>query len=285
VRGNGRPSGLAYVPRSLRELICFAPAPFAGTTPAPRAKVPRIMHNWFEMALPDLIPFDTFAGRLLRLPLRLIPTGTCIPVLFGPNRGHRFLKGAGTNGYWLGTVERASQTLAIKHIRPGQVVYDIGANVGLHTLLYSRLVGEQGKVFAFEPSPDTAALLAEHVRINAKRNVSIVQKAIAGRAGEMRFSVRGDSRIRRLDADGNTTVSSVTLDQMVRDLPPPNCIKMDIEGAEIEALQAAGECFQRHKPILLLATHATEGPCSALLRSWGYHVESFAGSELVALPK
>src|SRR5215470_18743038 len=115
------------------------------------------------MDLLDLVPYDTLAGRLLRLPLRLIPNGTCIPVFFGPNRGHRFLKGAGTNGYWLGTAERAHQVLAMKHISRGQIVYDIGANVGLHTLLFSRLVGDQGQVFAFEPSPDTAALLRDHL--------------------------------------------------------------------------------------------------------------------------
>lgn len=239
----------------------------------------------FEMDLPNLVPFDSLVGRLLRLPLRLIPNGTCIPVLFGPNRGHRFLKGAGTNGYWLGTAERTHQALAMKHIRPGQIVYDIGANVGLHTLLFSRLVGEEGQVFAFEPSPDTAALLAEHVRINRRKNVTIIPKAIAGRAGEMRFSGSGDSRIRRLDVGGETTVLSVTLDQVARDLPPPACIKMDIEGAEVEALQAAAECFQRYRPKLFLATHGSDVPCCALLRSWDYDIEFFAGPDLLALPK
>ena len=237
------------------------------------------------MGLPDLIPFNTVAGGLIRLPLRLIPKGTCIPVLFGPNRGHRFLKGAGTNGYWLGTAERAHQTLAMKHILPGEVVYDIGANVGLHTLLFSRLVGERGQVFAFEPSPDTAALLAEHVRINGKKNVTIIQKAIAGRSAEMRFSTGEDSRQRRLDTGGEATVLSVTLDEMVRDLPPPHCIKMDIEGAEVEALQGAAECFQRYRPKLFLATHDTEALCCGLLRSWGYSIEFFAGPDLLALPQ
>ncbi|MCU1242673.1 MAG: Methyltransferase, FkbM family [Candidatus Acidoferrum typicum] len=236
------------------------------------------------MNFPNLVPFDTFVGRLLRLPLRLIPNGTCIPVLSGPNRGHRFIKGAGTNGYWFGSAEREHQTLAMKHIGPGQIVYDIGANVGLHTLLFSRLVGEQGRVFAFEPAPDTAALLAEHVRLNRKTNVTIIQKAIAGHAGEMRFSASVDSRIRRFDVGGETTVLSVTLDQMVRDLPPPACIKMDIEGAEVEALQGAAECFQRYRPKLFLATHDTDGPCCALLRSWGYNIEFFAGPDLLALP-
>ena len=208
-----------------------------------------------------------------------------MPVLFGPNRGHRFLKGAGTNGYWLGTAERAHQILAMKYLRPGEIVYDLGANVGLHTLLFSRLVGEGGRVFAFEPSPDTAALLAEHVRINRKENVTVIQKAIAGRTGEMRFSAHGDSRIRRLDDGGEATVLSVTLDQIVLDLPPPACIKMDIEGAEVEALEAAGDCFQRYRPKLFLATHGSDVRCCALLRSWGYNIEFFAGPDLLALPK
>jgi FkbM family methyltransferase len=140
-------------------------------------------------------------------------------------------------------------------------------------------------VFAFEPSPDTAALLAKHLKINRKRNVTIVQKAVAGRTGEMRFSSIGVSRERRLHSEGDTKVVSVTLDQVVRGLPPPACIKMDIEGAEVEALQAAVECFERYKPKLFLATHGTDVPCCALLRSWGYRVEFFAGPDLLALPE
>jgi FkbM family methyltransferase len=237
------------------------------------------------MDLPNLVPFDTLVGRLVRLPLRLIPNGTCIPVLFGPNRGHRYLKGAGTNGYWLGTAESAHQALATQHISPGQIVYDIGANVGLHTLLFSKLVGEHGHVFAFEPSRDTAALLAKHLTINRKTNVTIIQKAIAGSAGEMRFSGGGNSRERRLHSGGESTVPCVTLDQVVHDLPPPSCIKMDIEGAEVEALPAATECFQRYRPKLFLATHDSDGPCCALLRSWSYNIDFFAGPDLLALPK
>ena len=237
------------------------------------------------MDLPNLFPFDTLFGRLLRLPLRLIPNDTCIPVLFGPNRGHRFLKGAGTNGYWLGTTERAHQALAVKHIRPGHIVYDIGANVGLHTLLFSRLVGDEGHVFAFEPSPDTADLLAEHLRINGKKNVTIIQKAVAGQPGKLRFSGSGDSRIRRLHVAGESSVLCVTLDQMVRELPPPACIKMDIEGAELEALPSAAECFHRYRPKLFLATHGNDVPCCNLLTSWGYNVQFFSGPDLLALPK
>jgi FkbM family methyltransferase len=173
----------------------------------------------------------------------------------------------------------------MKHIHTGEVVYDIGANVGLHTLLFSRLVGERGQVFAFEPSPDTAAILAEHVRINDKKNVTIIQRAIAGQAGEMRFSTGEDSRERHLDTGGYATVLSATLDQMVLDLPPPDCIKMDIEGAEVEALQGAAKCFQRYRPKLFLATHDTEALCCTLLTSWGYKIEFFAGPDLLALPQ
>jgi FkbM family methyltransferase len=175
--------------------------------------------------------------------------------------------------------------LAEKHIHPGQVVYDVGANVGLHTLLFSRLVGEAGRVFAFEPSPDTAAVLAEHVKINRKTNVTIIQKAIAGREGEMRFSSIGNPSERRLHTRGETIVFSVTLDQIVSHLPPPDCVKMDIEGAELEALQAGAQCFQRYRPKLFLATHETDVSCCALLTSWGYNIEFFAGPDLLALPK
>jgi len=152
-------------------------------------------------------------------------------------------------------------------------------------LLFSRLVGDQGQVFAFEPSPDTAALLRDHLRLNHKRNVTIIQKAVAGRVGEMRFSDAGVSRERRLDNAGGITVLSVTVDQIVRDLPAPACIKMDIEGAEVEALQAAVDCFRRYRPKLFLATHGTADECCALLKSWDYDIEFFAGTDLLASPQ
>jgi FkbM family methyltransferase len=238
------------------------------------------------MSLVDCIPSGSVIGRLARLPLRLIPNGTHMPVLAGLNRGRRFIKGYGPHGYWLGTIERAMQSVVANNVRPGEVVYDVGANFGLYTLLFSKLVGRDGHVFAFEPAPRVLAGLRAHLELNSIQNVTVIEKAIAGRAEERRFRVAGNTCVGHLGEDGEMLVQTTTLDLLVRELPPPSCIKMDIEGAEVEALGAASECFRQYQPKLFLATHFDAHlNCCETLRSWGYDIRFVNESDLLAVPK
>jgi FkbM family methyltransferase len=238
------------------------------------------------MSLVDRIPSGSVIGRLARLPLRLIPNGTHMPVLAGLNRGRRFIKGYGPHGYWLGIVERAMQAIVANNVRPGEVVYDIGANFGLYTLLFSKLVGEDGHVFAFEPAPRVVAGLRAHLELNGIHNVTVIEKAVAGRAEERRFHAGMDTSVGHLDGDGEFAVRTTTLDLLIRELPPPNCIKMDIEGAEVEALGAASECFRQYQPKLFLATHFdAQLNCCETLQSWGYDIRFVDDRDLLAVPK
>jgi FkbM family methyltransferase len=235
------------------------------------------------MAFADHFPLKSRLGWVVRLPLKLIPDGTPVPVLSGPNRGLRLIKGYGPASYWLGIVERPLQRLAIANVHKGDVVYDIGANVGLHTLLFSRLVGEDGHVFAFEPSPPTARKLAEHLRLNGVKNVTIIEKAVSRQEGTLRLSLHDDPCQTHLDENGEISVAATSIDTLIHQLPQPNCIKMDIEGAEIEALPGGQECFLTHKPKLFLATHfGSDVKCCEMLRSWGYETEFFEDRDLLA---
>jgi hypothetical protein len=81
------------------------------------------------------------AGRLLRAPLELLPKGLTVRVLQGPARGMKWVVGSGTHGCWLGSYEYSKQRLLRRLIRPGDVVYDVGANVGFYTLLLLRELG------------------------------------------------------------------------------------------------------------------------------------------------
>ncbi len=196
------------------------------------------------------------------------------------------IKGYGPASYWLGIVERPLQRLAIANVHKGDVVYDIGANVGLHTLLFSRLVGEDGHVFAFEPSPPTARKLAEHLRLNKVKNVTIIEKAVSRQEGTLRLCLNEDPCQTHLDENGEISVATTSIDTLIRELPPPNCIKMDIEGAEVEALPGGEKCFRTYKPKLFLATHfGSDVKCCELLRSWGYKTNFFEDRDLLALAK
>lgn len=239
-----------------------------------------------RMSLADHLPARSILGKTARLPLRLIPDGTIVPVLSGPNRGYRLIKGFGPASYWFGIAERPLQRVARENIGAGDVVYDIGANVGLHTLYFSRLVTETGHVFAFEPAPDTVQKLLQHLRLNGIKNVTVIDKAVSQEPGELHLRLHTDPCQRRLDEAGEIAVATTSIDSVIGELPPPNCIKMDIEGAEIQALSGARECFLRYRPKLLLATHSgSDVPCCEMLRSWGYAISFFEGSDLLALPR
>ena len=78
-------------------------------------------------------------------------------------------------------------------------------------------------------------------------------------------------------------VATTSIDTLIHELPPPNCIKMDIEGAEIEALACGQECFLTYKPKLLLATHfGSDVKCCEILRSWDYKTDFFEDRDLLA---
>jgi FkbM family methyltransferase len=212
--------------------------------------------------------------RLLRLPLRLVPPGKSVRILSGGLRGWRWITGASTHGCWIGTYERHTQKLFREHIRPGGVVYDIGANAGFFTLLASRLTGQRGRVFAFEPLPRNLGYLRDHVRLNHATNVTVLPLAVAAHEGTARFHVAGSPSMGGLSATGEIEVSLESLDHLLRSgaLPRPDFIKMDIEGGEDDALAGAAEVLRTPGLTLLLSTHghAHHQHCWELLGRAGF---------------
>jgi FkbM family methyltransferase len=203
---------------------------------------------------------QTALGKAVRLPLRLIPKGMVLPILRGPLRGKRWVVGSGTHGCWLGTYEADKIKLFAKTVKPGHVVYDIGANVGLYTLLASRLAGPEGKVFAFEPLPRNLIHLSRHVHLNHCSNVTILPFAVSDRSGSARFDASAGSHQGCLTERGDIEVQTVTLDGLLSSgaIAPPNILKVDVEGAEAKVLSGAEHLISVYKPAIFLATHGLE---------------------------
>jgi FkbM family methyltransferase len=219
---------------------------------------------------------DTFAGKLVRFPFRLLPHGMIVPILQGPLRGKKWILGSQRHAFWLGGYEPQMQALMARELKKCRTFYDIGANVGFYTLLGSFYVA-QGNVFAFEPLPANVNFLKRHLAINQVRNVRVLQLAISDAIGAAKFRVEPTGAMGQLDCSGDVNVEMSTIDALLasRQILPPDCIKMDIEGAEWRALIGARECFRQYKPALFLATHGKEihDRCCDLLRSWKYKVE------------
>jgi FkbM family methyltransferase len=219
---------------------------------------------------------DTFAGKVVRFPFRLLPRGMTVPILQGPLRGKKWILGSQRHAFWLGGYEPQMQALMARELKKDRTFYDIGANVGFYTLLGAFCVAP-GTVFAFEPLPANVEFLKRHLAINQVQNVRIFQLAISDEIGTAKFRAESTGAMGQLDSSGSVDVNLSTIDTLLasREILPPDCIKMDIEGAEWKALIGARECFQRYEPMLFLATHGKEihDRCRDLLRSWKYRVE------------
>jgi FkbM family methyltransferase len=231
------------------------------------------------------ISSGSLVGRMLRAPLRLIPPSTVLRVLSGPARGSRWIAGSTDHGAWLGTYEFDKQRVFGSLVQAGTTVWDIGAHVGVYSLLSSMLVGPRGLVVAFEPVPSNLELLREHIRLNNLSNVRVVEAAVTDHVGEESFEYGQSSSTGHLGGMGDVRVKSVTLDSLAasREFPRPNVIKMDIEGAEAAALRGAGQLLGESHPVILLALHGPQQSqeSRALLNSLGYSLESLVKGQPV----
>lgn len=236
---------------------------------------------------------------------RLLPRAA-YPVVSGPLRGARFILGslAGEGGgatVYFGAVEPEQTAAFVEALSPGQVFFDIGANVGYYTILGSRLVGSQGFVVAIEPSVRNLSFLYRHVDLNGASNVTILAAACADEISFAGFcsgtnhatgSLTSDPAGGNIDGDGEITfVSTVTVDSVVQKLGViPDVIKIDVEGAELSVLKGAHATLLRKRPTIFLSVHSDDlrSLCLGYLEGLGYTTRSVKGdkddlTEFVAL--
>lgn len=222
------------------------------------------------------IPPNSFLGKLVRIPLQIIPGNTIIRIFSGPSRGMRWIRNAGIHGYWIGSYEKDKQSVMTRYIRAGMNVYDIGANVGFYTLLMSRFVGKGGKVYAFEPSPRNIHYLKRHLALNRIKNVQVFECALGDNVGEVLFDTSNNASEGKIAPTGDISIKLFSLDYLLKNntIRVADLVKIDVEGSEYSVLLGGSEYFQTVKPIIFLATHGIEisAQCCRLLQKWGYSV-------------
>jgi FkbM family methyltransferase len=203
-------------------------------------------------------------------------------------RGFRFhvhtAEETGRRMYYYNEYEPAQENVFLELVRPHSLVLDIGANMGLFSLLSA---SRGARVVAFEPSRLLAARLSENLALNRLPNVHLVTEAVSNSQGTISFyeTRAGNCGVGRVFAFGHNlnggpsySVNTNTVDFYVARFGMPALIKMDIEGAEWLALQGASETFKRpDAPDLLIEFHPQEiqflggslDSCLALLDSYG----------------
>lgn len=173
----------------------------------------------------------------------------------------------------------------VRLVHPGMICADVGANIGYITLLMAKCCGPAGKVYVFEALPRNARLAQENVAVNSLTERVVVENvAVCDKSGDHVFLYEGDttsefSLLPRAGHSGRLAVPTIALDDYFVDRPPPDFVKMDIEGAEAQAVVGMQKLLREHLPIMLLELHGEPG-ASALrfLIEAGYSVTDLSGS-------
>jgi FkbM family methyltransferase len=145
--------------------------------------------------------------------------------------------------------------LFLSRVSPGMTVVDLGANIGYYTLLASRLVGADGRVYAFEPDPDAYAYLERNVAHNRCTNVVAVNQAVGNRVDAVGFVRMGPERGFIAERQPSSIpVDATTLDVFFGrlDWPAVHLVKIDIEGSEEVALAGMQELLRRNSTIQIV---------------------------------
>lgn len=160
-----------------------------------------------------------------------------------------------------GLYELPVQRALEEALRPGDVFIDIGANVGFFTVLGARLVGPSGSVYAFEPVKENAEAVRRNVDLNGLGPVVVREEAISDASGQARIYLTHhdggatlcSTGVVPIDVAGETIVERRSLDELIAkgEVLPPNVIKLDVEGAEIEALRGMKDTLIQHRPQIL----------------------------------
>jgi FkbM family methyltransferase len=172
-----------------------------------------------------------------------------------------------------GLYDKSETILFRQLIKKGMVVIDIGANIGYFTLLAARLVGEEGKVFAFEPEPRNFSLLSKNVEANGCNNVIAIQKAVLNKPGKMKLFLEernlGGHSLSKASVSnpaGSVTVEVTSLDEFFQSKDfRADVVKMDAEGSEMGILQGMTNLMNQNGDLKIITEFSP-----ALLRASGF---------------
>ncbi|HVJ07566.1 MAG TPA: FkbM family methyltransferase [Acidisarcina sp.] len=174
-----------------------------------------------------------------------------------PECGLRYLRSN------LESVDTCLLNLAKELVQPNSVTWDIGANLGLFSFAAAGLAGSAGKVFAVEPDTYLVDLLRRSSRLknDGAAPVTVIPCAVSESFGVLDFHIAQRARAANSlsvfeggqggGVRETQSVLSVTLDWLATQIPPPDLIKIDAEGADLRVLRGASRLLDEHKPDLI----------------------------------
>jgi FkbM family methyltransferase len=216
---------------------------------------------------------SVLARHLLGLFYR---AGQAYRIRLGPLRGLRMRYDSSVNfhailGLWdtetfrlLDRVFVASGLLA-----KDSVLVDVGGNIGYYTLWLSRVAGERGFVYSFEPSHDVVRVLRDNIDLNKMTNIEVIESACGDHVGTTEFFLSSHHHSSSIHAKWagveqgarRTEVAMTTLDAFFAAKTGrrfPAFIKFDIEGGGTQALPGCRQLFREARPFVLIESHMPE---------------------------
>lgn len=200
-----------------------------------------------------------------------------LPVIQGPAKGLVFRVDLvrRREAYWHGRYDQDILETLSKHLlRPGMTVWDCGIYIGYYTCFFASTVGQSGRVVAFEPDASCLARAQENVTLNGLQNVSWVHAAIGNQTGTSAFILSGNTNShlpggwigatredyqQRVETHlGMSEVQVYTLDDALSVAPPPDLVKIDIEGFEGLAVPHTKKLIEQHRPVFVVELHNPE---------------------------
>ncbi|TSA44767.1 FkbM family methyltransferase [bacterium] len=170
------------------------------------------------------------------------------------------------NIFFSGNYEKNVTDIFEKLIKPGFTAVDAGAYIGTHTLVMAKLVGETGRVLAFEPNPDVAGKLDENIRLNNFANVKVFRLALSDKEGKMHLFTYGDQMLDKgtsslyelNNLEDKFEVEVFTLDRVVRDekLARLDLIKIDTRGSDLPIIRGAEGSIKKFNPFVVFEYNA-----------------------------
>lgn len=198
-----------------------------------------------------------------------------------------------------GDFEKKELEFLKSKLKTGDIFIDIGANIGLFSMIASELVGKQGRIIAFEPSPSTYHRLLGNIELNEFINIEARNIGLSDSAGSLQLKVSGNGHdawntfAEDLTGKFNQTVSVPvhTLDEQLNDVDKSqiSLIKIDVEGWEKFVLMGAREFLNTHSPALMIELTQANSEAAGynvheiydLLVSWGYSWYRFKDGHLL----
>jgi FkbM family methyltransferase len=175
------------------------------------------------------------------------------------------------------------------------VLYDLGSNNGFFSLIAARIVGPAGGVVAFEAEPNFGKGIDENIERNDAKNVRLVRSAVWSSSGFVDFNPvdrlsSPDAGLGRVVASSTAEtipVPSVCLDDFAQTERPPDFIKCDVEGAEVEVFRGARKLLVERGPYFECEVHSHENGklLNAAFEEMNYDVRWYSTNHFLAVPK